>query len=499
MNGRTVRHFSLLLLLGPLLSCTNTDAPATSRVNLQGTVNEADTDAPIDGAQVQLRIATSSGTGAWASDSTRGGDFTIEAEVPGGCEGRDSVDAVLLVEAAGFDTYDTGSAGSGLKVACQVETQAVAVILERPISRTPVEVYGRLRVTAVSAGAAYACAMTGGGVYCWGLNSEVRGAAPGSPDTDGTGVVAVPTHVSGGAGLMQVSANYKVACGLDTDSTAYCWGDNGYGQLGVSDPSVRWADHAMRVETNIRFVQIAAGSLQACGLTAQGAVYCWGNGATIGAGDGYDTFSPTPTPIASTLTFRQISAGQGHTCALDDGGHAWCWGRSGDGELGDGHASPGFVRTPQPVTGGHLFVQIAAGGYHACGLTATGAAWCWGRNSDAQIGDGTGGQGADDRLEPVAVAGGRTFLALSGGYVHTCGIASDGAAYCWGGDYTGDLGAETDADCTGALATKCARQPMPVSGGLTYAKLAAGWGVTCGTTPADRLYCWGLKAALGAG
>jgi len=99
------------------------------------------------------------------------------------------------------------------------------------------------------------------------------------------------------------------------------------------------------------------------------------------------------------------------------------------------------------------------------------------------------------------VAGGHTFTSLSGGYVHTCGLTADGTAYCWGGDYTGALGFETTETFTGsiALADRCARQPEPVSGGLTFSKLAAGWGVTCGMTDAGKLYCWGLKEALGAG
>ena len=56
--------------------------------------------------------------------------------------------------------------------------------------------------------------------------------------------------------------------------------------------------------------------------------------------------------------------------------------------------------------------------------------------TNGQLGDGTYTQ----RLTPVAVHGGLVFSSLTAGYVHTCGLTTGGAAYCWGYNAYGQLG-----------------------------------------------------------
>src|SRR5439155_24488068 len=78
--------------------------------------------------------------------------------------------------------------------------------------------------------------------------------------------------------------------------------------------------------------------------------------------------------------------------------------------------------------------------------STTGAAYCWGFNSGGQLGDGT----TTDRFSPTPVAGGVTFAALSAGNNgaggHTCGVTTSGAAYCWGHNGNGQLGDGTTTD-----------------------------------------------------
>ena len=128
--------------------------------------------------------------------------------------------------------------------------------------------------------------------------------------------------------------------------------------------------------------------------------------------------------------------------------------------------------TPELVDGNHAFVSLATGYYHACALTATGAAYCWGSGFSGQLGDGSV---IDYRASPSAVMGGLRFASVSGGYWHTCGVSVQGAAYCWGNNNWAQLGDSTRA-AHGA--------PAPVSGAVVFAKLAAGGRHTCGLSMA---------------
>ena len=99
------------------------------------------------------------------------------------------------------------------------------------------------------------------------------------------------------------------------------------------------------------------------------------------------------------------------------------------------------------------FVALTAGVRHTCGLSAAGAAFCWGDNTFGQLGDGT----TTDRLTPTAVSGSLAFAYIKAGDLFTCGITSTGVAYCWGDNEYGQLG---DGSTTPrSLPVKVAFQP----------------------------------------
>jgi hypothetical protein len=194
-----------------------------------------------------------------------------------------------------------------------------------------------------------------------------------------------------------------------------------------------------------------------------------------------DIISPTPTSMArvriETVALGLITAGQSHSCGITGTGAAWCWGDNFAGELGDGGAVT-YSDLPVAVTGGHAFVSIDGGSYFTCGITTGSAAYCWGENTSGQLGDASNtSSGA-----PVAVVG-PAFASVSAGGDHTCGVAAGGTGYCWGYNGNGQLGDGT---------TTSSNTPVAL-GGYLWVEMAAGSGHSCGITTDGDALCWGYN------
>src|SRR2546430_3935126 len=71
------------------------------------------------------------------------------------------------------------------------------------------------------------------------------------------------------------TAGQAHACALSTDGTAYCWGDNTFGQLG--DGTVTERDTPVAVAGGLRISRISAGADHTCGVTPAGGAYCRGD------------------------------------------------------------------------------------------------------------------------------------------------------------------------------------------------------------------------------
>ena len=95
------------------------------------------------------------------------------------------------------------------------------------------------------------------------------------------------------------------------------------------------------------------------------------------------------------------------------------------------------------VSGGLVCASIDAYWVHTCGVTTAGAAYCWGYNASGQLGDPNA---TDPTLTPNPVTGGVTFGKVSTSANHTCGVSTAGAALCWGGNTFGQLGNGTTLD-----------------------------------------------------
>ena len=119
-------------------------------------------------------------------------------------------------------------------------------------------------------------------------------------------------------------------------------------------------------------------------------------------------------------------------------GEVYCWGYNYAGQLGDGtRAEPGTPGTsPTRVLGNQRFKAVSLGDQHTCALASDGAAYCWGENRVGALGDGT----TEIRTVPTRVRGNLTFVQISAGSSHTCGRTDYGVIYCWGWNVFGALG-----------------------------------------------------------
>jgi hypothetical protein len=286
-------------------------------------------------------------------------------------------------------------------------------------------------VSELTTGIYHSCATRGeGDVYCWGNNDEGQlGNGKFTPSS-------LPVTAQGG--FYSVSAGFLSTCGLIGEGQAYCWGDNEFGSLGSGTNPSRSAV-PVAVSTQVGFSSLTVSGLHACGLSFEGQAFCWGFNGFGQLGDGTTTNRFTPVPVASGILFQSISAGYVHTCGVSIQGQTYCWGLNEFGQIGDGTETDRLQ--PTLVGGQRLFQEVSAGGLHTCGRTRAGATFCWGFNDYGQLGDGT----TERRSLPEAV-GSASFASISAGGLHTCGVDVDGDALCWGYNGSGALGDDTFED-----------------------------------------------------
>ncbi len=170
------------------------------------------------------------------------------------------------------------------------------------------------------------------------------------------------------------------------------------------------------------------------------------------------------------VRWTQVAAGGSHTCATAGNGEAYCWGRNTQGQLG---RSDRNAFRPAPVEVSGEWTRVVSGRLSTCGLGRTGATQCWGTMGWAAFG----------------TPAGPAYPTLAVGGSHLCGIAAAGGAYCWGDNFSGQLGIGL-IDGTGYAGSSA---PTRVAGGERFHSIAAGDRVSCALSGEGQPFCWGLR------
>jgi len=349
---------------------------------------------------------------------------------------------------------------------------------------------------ALAAGAFHTCAVVvGGTVWCWGLNDQGQ---IGNNQTGGTRLV--PTQVSPTrlADAVAVTAGASHSCARRADDSVRCWGDNSLGQLGNS---VNSDDDEPVPVVGIDPVPsgrgITASFVLTCAARASGNAACWGDNELGQLGNGNQDDQPTPVAVrdssnanASLGGVLAVAGSSVHACALRFNGTVFCWGDNSQGQLGNPAA--GSFST-KPVQAGNLtdVVAVAGGPLHTCALRVGGRVSCWGYNASGQLGDGSGSTGP--RSVPVTVVraeaeGGGDLLevvAIAAGVNHNCALHASGAVSCWGGN---DFGALGDTTSVGVRSRAVTVVSLPDATALATGPTA---NHTCALRADGSVRCWG--------
>jgi alpha-tubulin suppressor-like RCC1 family protein len=245
---------------------------------------------------------------------------------------------------------------------------------------------------------------------------------------------------------------------------------------------------------NFDFVSVQVLGDHACGTTSQHIPVCWGTNGNLdqlGIPDSALVVSG-PVAVQGVPALASVTVGASHSCGVTAAGVAYCWGQNDEGQLGIGHVDS-RPHLPAPVLGGLTFASIVGGYSNTCGLTTAGAAYCWGADEVGRNGHGGDGSAAVDSL-PVPVSGGLTFQKLAVGVLNGCGITTDSIAYCWGGASQDEIGAfPLPGSCGVYLGNAFCAAPVPVGGGRQFVAIAAGFQDACALAVGGAAYCWGTN------
>jgi hypothetical protein len=356
------------------------------------------------------------------------------------------------------------------------------------------------RWTAVDVGMSHTCALDSGGrAFCWGINHDgqlgARTPRTCAPSHHGAGercwasASEQPVRVAGDLSFRTLSVGGSVSCALDGEGRAWCWGRNaGDGEEGCNLGVCSFVPVPFQPER--RFAMLRVGEDAVCAITTEGAGHCW---RPVRGGRGRWMMADV-APGERLAWVEQygdwMSPDEQITCAVAVDGRAFCQGLNDFAQLGAGDTIPraGAVRVGTDAR----FVRVHPWSGSTCGLAAEGRAICWGvaasrpswpdgspprpwmfacRYSGWCSGprayapevrfaaltvvrdrfcglDVSGQVHCWDLRDRVRVAQGVRLTTLEGSETHACGLARDGAIWCWRQD-------------SGAPATPPVRAPDP--------------------------------------
>ena len=341
----------------------------------------------------------------------------------------------------------------------------------------------------ISAGSGITCGIYDGKAYCWGGN--YHGALGDGTTNASTSPVAVTGELSDKT-IKSIASGYG-SCAISDDDNAYCWGDSNLTGIENKGVSVKINNTGVLAGKTIK--SITVGTYFACAVASDDKAYCWGSNITgqLGNHSASDSTNPVAVDTSGVMrnkTIKYVSAGDLHACAVDSGNNIYCWGNNNNYQLGSGFKRndssivPVLVNKPSELNGKNI-KSLVSNSDENCILTDDGSSYCWG-----SVNSGLGNPrdvSVLTRSGNVGILANLTIKYIGMSDHHTCVIASDNNAYCWGEDSGSVLGNNGGSMNNGPVA-------VDTSGALkgkTIKSMSVSYGHTCVIASDDKVYCWG--------
>ena len=354
-------------------------------------------------------------------------------------------------------------------------------------------------VNSISAGSNHTCAIASSAAYCWGYNQQGQ-LGNGTTSSSNSPVQVSSTGVLAGKSINSISAGSNHTCAI-AGSAAYCWGYNQSGQLGngtqtdSSTPVTVLTSGALQSKS---LSQVTTGYEHSCAATLTEA-FCWGENSSNQLGDNTKKRNLTPSKVVTTSSAS--NAVDIHSISYDENSaslkfiadnQSFSHYLSFDSNLGSKKLP---TSESLGVLSGKVISKAVQGYGFACYL-AEGRVYCAGQNSTGQLGNGT--QAVSDSPVEIDMTGalkGLSISDISAGYAHSCVIAT-GKVFCWGSNSQGQLGVSDARDSSNGFKTIASLSPIAVdtTGDLTkdmaVQYLTTSVYSTC-IVAAGQPYCWG--------
>lgn len=326
---------------------------------------------------------------------------------------------------------------------------------------TAVDVSGVLsgkNIVQMASGANWTLALTADNLlYVWGSNAQGQ-YGNGTTTTPATVVpVAVPmTGVLSGKTIISIACGDNFSMALDSNGQIYSWGVGSTGQLGDGLNTTSSTPVAVSTSGALNgkvVTGIAGGTNFAVACTSDGGIYTWGRALNGRLGNGDDvTNVTTPAQLGGVFTGKRVvavSGGGAFGAALTSDGRLYTWGNNTVGQLGDGGtlATPTSNATPAGILGTGLLpgskpvanITCVNSGMYA--IARDGTFYAWGGGTLGSLGNGgTTSSTTPVLVDTTGVLSGKTIAAINGGNNFAEVITTEGKAYSWGTNASGQLG-----------------------------------------------------------